>query len=98
MILLYATTFFNGELFVLRTDLFVLLDKGIFRTTKVQQVNKEKKYFSYLLQVKFWHTPFHLLGGGPKPSSEKDGESGHMPVSSMPTMISPSNGSSSVGV
>ena len=53
---------------------------------------------SYLLQVKFWQTPFHLLGGGPKPSSEKDGESGHMPPSSMPMMTSPSKGSSSGGV
>jgi len=51
-----------------------------------------------LLHVKFWQTPFHRLGGGPKPSSEKDGESNHMPVSNMPTMTSPSKGSSSGGV
>jgi hypothetical protein len=45
----------------------------------------------YLLHVKLRHAPFHLLGGGPKPSSEKDGESGHRPVSSMPMMTSPSS-------
>jgi len=77
-------TFFNGEPFVLQTDRF-------FRDI-------EEKPCPYLLHVKFWQAPFHLLGGGPKPSSEKDGESGHMPVSSMPTMTSPSSGSSSLGV
>jgi len=61
-------------------------------------IMEEEGHISYLLQVKFWQTPFHLLGGGPKPSSEKDGESGHMPPSSMPMMTSPSKGSSSGGV
>ena len=59
---------------------------------------KEEKVFSYLLHVKLWHVPFHLLGGGPKPSSEKDGEPGHIPVSSIPMITSPSSGSSSMGV
>ena len=45
--------------------------------------------------MKLWHVPFHLLGGGSKPSSEKDGESGHIPVLSIPTTTSPSSGSSS---
>jgi len=44
------------------------------------------------LQVKLWQAPFHRLGGGPKPSSEKDGEFGHTPVSIMPTMTSASVG------
>ena len=45
-----------------------------------------------MLQVKLRQAPFHLPGGGPRPASEKDGESGHTPVSSMPTMTSPSVG------
>jgi hypothetical protein len=69
-----------------------------FRHLRNIEEVKEKKVFSYLLHVKLWHVPFHLLGGGPKLSSEKDGESGHIPVSSIPMMMSPSSGSSSTDV
>lgn len=50
-----------------------------------------REEMAYLLHVKLRQAPFHLLGGGPRPSSEKEGESGHTPVSSMPMMTSPSS-------
>lgn len=46
----------------------------------------------YLLHFKFSQAPFHLLGGGPNPSSLKDADSGQIPVSITPTMMSLSNG------
>jgi hypothetical protein len=49
----------------------------------------------YLLQVKLEQAPFHLGGGGGRPSSEKDWDSGQMPVSTMPMMTSFSKGSGS---
>lgn len=45
----------------------------------------------YLLQVKLdwdWQVPFHLLGMGPSPSSLKLSDSGQIPVSSTPTIMS----------
>ena len=45
----------------------------------------------YLLQVKLdevWQVPFHLLGCGPNPSSLKLADSGQIPVSSIPIIIS----------
>lgn len=43
---------------------------------------------TYLLQVKLWHDPFHLVGGGPNPSSLKLLDSGQTPESITPTIIS----------
>lgn len=46
---------------------------------------------AHLLQVKLdedWQLPFHLEGGGPRPASSKLCDSGQMPESSIPTMIS----------
>ncbi|XP_022864826.1 uncharacterized protein LOC111384741 [Olea europaea var. sylvestris] len=46
---------------------------------------------AYLLQVKFekaWQLPFHLLGGGPNPSSLKLSDSGQIPVSNIPKITS----------
>lgn len=48
---------------------------------------------AYLLQVKFgedWQIPFHLLGGGPYPVSLTLADSGQMPESRIPIIISPS--------
>ena len=45
----------------------------------------------YLLQVKFLpplQAPFHFFGAGPKPSSLKLSDSGQIPLSMTPTMIS----------
>lgn len=45
----------------------------------------------YLLQVKLeeaWQVPFHLVGGGPNPLSSKLADSGQIPLSSTPTMMS----------
>ncbi|WVY91662.1 hypothetical protein V8G54_037176, partial [Vigna mungo] len=50
-----------------------------------------QKYFApiiLLLQVMFWHDPFHLCGGGPRPLSLKLEEFGQIPVSSIPTIVS----------
>ena len=46
---------------------------------------------NYLLQEKLAETsqlPFHLAGGGPYPVSSKLGDSGQIPVSNTPTMMS----------
>lgn len=47
---------------------------------------------SYLLQAKLdelgLQVPFHLAGGGPSPSSLKLADSGHIPVSITPTIMS----------
>lgn len=69
----------------------------MFLQIKCRSLNCYEKIFenirnrTYLLQEKSDETsqlPFHLRGGGPYPWSRKLGDSGQIPVSSTPTMMS----------
>lgn len=70
----------------------IFIFKGIF-TPPI--ANHQVIITTYLLQVKLdedWQVPFHLLGGRPNPSSLKLSDSGQIPVSSMPMIMSFSYG------
>ena len=69
----------------------------MFHSLKMQaiyvfmNVKQSMFIYTYLLQVKLeetWQVPFHLVGGGPNPLSSKLVDSGQIPESSIPMIMS----------
>ena len=79
------------NIFMLSQVLFIGSNRSLYIYIYIYIYIMQEEKIIYLLQVKLadvWQVPFHLLGGGPNPLSLKLADSGQIPVSSIPTIIS----------